>query len=314
MSAPTLVILNPASAGGSVGAARGEIEGALRGHGVEFELRTTTGPGDAEAIAVAAAREGRPRVVAAGGDGTVHEVANGLLSVAESGEALPELGVLPVGTGNDFFRMVDAPATVEAAAHLLARGRCRSFDAGRVRWEGGVRHFVNLVGTGIDVAVLRQRGRFQRLRGLPQYVAALAVAAIRYRPVPLAVALDGTDDPVPDGPTLLAAATVGPSVGAGFHLSPGARPDDGLLDLCHVTPLGYWRIMRTLPRVLDGRHTELDEVRLRTFRRAIFRTIDGSAMAFELDGELAPWTAPELVVEIVPGALRVVARSGGGER
>ena len=194
-----------------------------------YRLAVTERPGHASDIAAEAKEEGAEKILGVGGDGTVHEIANGLLR--SKGDP-PPLTVLPVGTGNDFYKMIGGERGVEGAVDRLEHGVPKGFDVGMARWESGSRHFVNLLGFGIDVEVLRQRRRFHRLSGLGQYLAALVVAALRYRPIPLRLALSGGE--TIEDRVHLAAITVGPSAGGGFLLCPRARPDDGELDLCFI--------------------------------------------------------------------------------
>ncbi len=298
------VIVNPASAGGGGARMVSRIEEGLGRRGVEFRLRRTESPGHATSLAHRAAEEGRERILAVGGDGTIHEIANGIL--AAGGGA--SLAVLPTGTGNDFYRMVGAPSDLDAALDTAARGVPRSFDVGLARWDGGERHFVNLFGIGIDVEVLRRREGFRRLPGLTQYLAALLSALVRFRPFAVEVEVEG--ERIRAEPTLLSAVTVGPSIGGGFLVSPTAVADDGLLDLCFVAAMSFGRVVRCIPRVIRGTHGDLDEVSLRRARTFRFRSADGRPFHFQFDGDLAPGTTAEVVVEIVPGALKVLVPSG----
>lgn len=302
---------------------RSRVEGWLTSRGVDFELRTTRGPGHAVELARRAARDGVETLVAVGGDGTVHEIVRGLLGEpgAEKGGApaagngaveLPALAVVPVGTGNDFYRMVGASTDPESALGVLEGGRRRRFDVGAVRWDGGCRYFVNLLGIGVDVEVLRRRAGFRHLRGLSQYLTALLVAVLRFEPFPVRIRIDDGEEI--DRPAHLAAVTVGPSAGGGFLLSPGATPDDGRLDLCFVDALTFLGIARCLPRVVRGTHADLDVVRLRRFRSARIERTDGRPLEFELDGELMEVPARWLEVGVEPGRLPVLVpgRGGGG--
>lgn len=319
MSASVFVVLNPASGGGRGAALQGRVERVLRERKIDYELRATRGPGHAVDLAGRAAEEGIRTVVAVGGDGTVHEVATGLLRAREGAQEAkgsagasrpteegPTLAVVPVGTGNDFFRMLGTPRKPEAALDVLTAGRVRWFDVGAVRWEGGRQHFVNLLGLGVDVEVLRRRASFARLPGLAQYMSALLSAVVRFRPRPVRMRIDG--DEVIEESVHLAAITVGPSAGGGFLLNPGATPDDGRLDLCFVRALSYPEIAACIPRVVRGTHGTLESVRLRRFRRARIDRPDGTALLdFELDGELFCDPVEWLEVEVEPGVLPVLA-------
>ncbi len=303
MSEPVQVILNPAASSGAGGRLAPQVEARLRARHIPFRIHTTAGPGHARELGMEAARNGTARILVVGGDGTVHEVVNGLLD-AEAGGPGPDVAVLPVGTGNDFYRMVGAPKTLDGAMDMLQWGVPRPFDVGLATWEGGRRWYVNLLGVGVDVEVLLRRAGVRRLRGLSQYLAALLQAVIRFEPVPLRVILD--DGEVLDGPTTLAGITVGPSAGGGFLLNPGATPEDGLLDLCFVDALSIPQILRYIPRVIRGTHANLPVVRLRRFGRARLEGPDGGLFRFELDGELMGAPVAWVDTEIHPARIRVL--------
>lgn len=316
MAPPVRVVLNPASSSGKAGRLRHRIETYLSGRGIEFDLRLTRGPGHAVDLAREAVEAGVQTVVAVGGDGTVHEVVRGLLGSSiderspegKGGSALderPSLAVVPVGTGNDFYRMVGTSGEPEDALTVLERGRRRLFDVGVVRWEGGCRPFVNLLGVGVDVEVLRRREGFRHLRGLAQYLTALLVAVLRFRPFEVRIRIDDREEIA--GRAHLAAITVGPSAGGGFLLNPGATPDDGRLDLCFVDALSYLEVVRYLPRIVRGNHQDLDVVRLRRLRRARIERSDGRPLEFELDGELMDDPVSWLEVSIEARCLPVLA-------
>ncbi|MBI4519420.1 MAG: diacylglycerol kinase family lipid kinase [Gemmatimonadetes bacterium] len=302
MSEPVAVILNPASNHGAGARIRQRVEAALSRRQVRYTLHVTEGPGHATQLAASLASGQGTAIVAVGGDGTVHEVANGLLQ--SSGEP-PPLAIVPVGTGNDFYRMVGVPRSVEQAIDLLRHGRVRRFDVGRVRWSAHTRYFVNLLGIGVDTEVLRQRERFHRLPGLAQYLAALLVALARFRAVHLRIHIEGGETLA--GEALIAAFTVGPSAGGGFLLTPDALPDDGKLDLCWVRRLTLPQIARYLPLVMRGRHTQLSEVHMRRLRCARV-TSSGEPFRFEMDGELAGQSVAELEVELLPARLPVLTQ------
>ena len=307
---PVWVIANPKAAGGGGARVIPELEKALNRSGIDFSVHRTAAPGHARGLAHAA-RSVASRILVVGGDGTVHEVANGLLADPEpsvEGLGLPPLVILPVGTGNDFFRMVRSPRGIPEAVHTLRLGVPRSFEVGEARWEGGQRHFVNLVGVGIDVEVLRRRSTFGRLPGLLQYLGALGAALTCYRPIPLRVTLycSGQEPRVLEAPVMLSAVTVGPSVGGGFLLSPKAVPDDGFLDLFHVRKLGLLKVVRYLPSILRGAGLERPEISQLQGTRFHIQRMDDRALAFELDGELMETSTPFLEIRVRPESLEIL--------
>ena len=303
-SEPLRVIVNPAAAGGRGRKAARELFGALDGRPVAYDARHTEAPGHASHLAAEAVSDGVGRIVIVGGDGTVHEVADGLIGCGAT--ELPAVAVFPVGTGNDFYRMVGSDRTAAAVVTLLDHGTVQHFDVGRVAWEGGERIFVNLMGVGIDVEVLRCRSRFSRLPGLLQYLASFLNALVTFRAPEVHIDTGFGDGQRITGATTLTVITVGPSIGGGFMINPEAKASDGKLDLFHVGVPGVVPILRLVPRVIRGTHGGSPLVTMGRLRRAVLRRPGGESLWFEIDGELSPQPARELRVEVVPGAFPVL--------
>ncbi|HUE76729.1 MAG TPA: diacylglycerol kinase family protein [Longimicrobiales bacterium] len=300
------VILNPTSGGGRGRRAARSILVGLERRRIGGRIVATTGPGEAESLALAAAREGADIVVAAGGDGTVHEVANGLLRALDEGIAGAALGVLPVGTGNDFAKLVGPTGDLDRSLEILATGPLRRFDAGRARWAGSSRWFVNGAGTGIDVEVVRQilrrRGRWGPAVG--RYLSAVLRALALYRPIPLRIRMD---DHSVEGDTMLVAATNGRCVGGGFWVCPDAEPDDGRFDICIVKRTSILESLRALPLILRGTHAKHPKVEMHRATRVEIEPLGPDPLFFQLDGELhEPPDTRALTFDVIPGALPVI--------
>jgi len=315
---PLRLIVNPAASGGRGRKAAEELIGVLEGRGMRCDARYTRAPGHADELAAEAVGDGVDRIVVVGGDGTVHEVAQGLLGGAKTArsdalppDSLPALALFPVGTGNDFHRMVGADRSAATVAKLLGDGVVERFDVGRVRWEGGERVFVNLLGVGIDVDILRCRARFQRLRGLLQYLAALLNAMVTFRAPEVEIDVGGDGRRRIRSGTTLSVITVGPSIGGGFMINPAAKASDGKLDLCHCAAMSWLRLLSLVPRVIRGTHGDSPLVTMCQVVRAVIRRSGGDPLWFEMDGELAPGPARELRVEVVPSALPVLVAAHG---
>lgn len=274
------VILNPAARHGAGRRLRTVIERELERRSLTFDVVETEGPGHAVELARAAADAGIRRVVAAGGDGTVHEVANGLMAAAG---APPALGLIPIGTGNDFVKMVPGSATRAQAFETLAGGCESPVDVGVVRWDGGLEYFMNAMGTGIDVEVVRQMRRSGWMPGMLIYLTALMRALAHYRPLPIRIVVDGVES---TGRIMILAVCNGPSIGGAFRVCPTARPDDGVLDACVVRELPLHRIVRVVARVLRGTHAGQPGVSMHRGTRVTLSVDDGRPLPFQLDGEL----------------------------
>lgn len=317
-SQPVQIILNPNSAGGKGRKVRPRLEASLRQAGLSYELHETEAPGHGRDLAARLRGASRARLLIVGGDGTIHEVVNGLLEGGGASEPdlLPEIAVLPMGTGNDFFRMIRAPRGVDGAVQVLGKGVATSFDVGHVRWEGGEGYFVNLVGVGIDVAVLKARSSYTFLPGLLQYLAAFGSALRGFRPVPVEVTLHRGEAPakVVAGQVLLAAVTVGPSIGGGFMIAPGARRGDGLLDFFLAHRMGLGRIAMVLRSVLRGTQFGGPEVVQEQVTEVHLAPSDESGLNFEMDGEWRTETPSSLTIRVLPRILRVLEIPGGSPR
>jgi YegS/Rv2252/BmrU family lipid kinase len=290
---PPIIILNPASKRGA--ALRRWLEREVKKNHCG-ELVFTTQPRHAEQIALEAAQAGRD-VVAVGGDGTVAEVAQGVISSGSQAR----IGIVPCGNGNDYaWHTLGLPRDHQQALQIALHGAAQPMDVGLVNG----RSFVNSLGVGIDANIAATAERMKRttfLRGHTLYYAAsLTELLFRYRHVPeLHVTIDGAfhDRRL----YAMAAVNLGPTAGGGFKINPGADPRDGLLDLCLIWKPSQLRALQLLPMVEKGKHIDQPEVqRLRV--RAV--TMEAAQPIYaHLDGEVM--RADRFDVSILPGALLV---------
>jgi diacylglycerol kinase (ATP) len=296
------VILNPMARDGAGRRLRSVIERELERRRLDFDLVLTEGPWHARDLAREAAAAGIRRIVAAGGDGTIHEVANGLLATRRNGVAL---GLIPIGTGNDFVKLVPGTGTRDAAYGTLADGVEHAVDVGVARWDGNTEHFVNAMGTGVDVEVVRRLRRTKLLPGGVSYVSALIRALASFRPPAVNVTVDGRQ--VSERIMNLAVCN-GISIGGSFRICPEARPDDGLLDVCLIGEMSVVRNARMVPRVITGTHVGRDSVTMLRGAAVHISMADGRPFAFQLDGEMREVAdgAAGISIEIVPAGLNVI--------
>jgi len=291
----TLVILNPAAGGG---ADAGPIEGWRAGRpGVE--LRRTRGKGDAELWAREAAEEGADLIVAAGGDGTLHEVGCGILA-SDASQAV--LGVLPLGTGNDLARSLGISEDPAEAVELLDRGHRRALDAVRMELDGELRFFFNALTGGfsgeihekLDAEVKASWGPLSYLRsGLETWG--------ERSPYGLEVEVDG-EAAFHEALNLVVAN--GGSAGSGIPVAPGADPFDGLLDVVVVLEAPALELSALAARMLAGEAPDDHQALVRRRGRSV-RVRAREPLPVSVDGEAA--TAREMTFQVVPGALPVMA-------
>ena len=299
------IIFNPASGRGR---SKRRLEGLRRALDSRAAFWPTERAGHAEELARRAALEGFPIVAAAGGDGTVHEVANGLL---RSRSPTVTLAVFPVGSANDYAHSLGIDADwwrrPDPALCILQA------DVGVVRAPTGrERFFVNGLGLGFNGSVTLESRRIKNLQGLSLYgLAALRAMWSRYTHPPMNIRLD--DSVMQQVPTLLLTLALGRREG-NFILAPDAKIDDGLFDYLHVGALSRLALLRYMPGLLVGR-LPTGHPALRTGRCSRAGVESKGPLTVHVDGEF--FCLPEdevcsLEVEIIPGGLRVLGRATPG--
>ena len=297
-----LLIANPASGNrqGEQRLAGGKSHLEALGHSVAAKL--TEAPGHAADLAGAVAIQ-YEIIAALGGDGTVNEVANGLMAV-EPGER-PALATLPVGTGNDVARTFGL-ANFESAIDALVNGNTRTLDVIRVQLmrdgKSVTRHSLLFVAAGFAAEVIRKTGpRVKRIFGRRfSYSVGFFRALASFRAPEFSVKWDSGEKAgrmfqVCAGNTEFAAGGV-------MRISPGARPDDGLLNISLVGALGQLGIVRRFPSILSGRYVEDDRVDYFTSKRLEIDAVPPAEL--QADGDIIGTTPA--TVELLPGALRLV--------
>ena len=298
----SVVIVNPASAGGSTGSAWPQIASDLRSQFGSFRVLFTKHRGDAAALACEAARKGAKLIIACGGDGTVSEVANGILS---SGKDV-ELGILPSGTGGDFRRTLEIPSRSRDAARVLRNGRTVRIDVGRVSFidnngAEAMRYFVGVASCGMSTRVIER----VKADGI-SFASSLLQTAMRNEAIRLAIQLDDTNDRQLTVLNLCIANAR--YFGGGMKIAPDAKLTDGKFDVVGVGDLSALKIFTSAPRVYLGSHLSMPEVSHALARKVTVRPADrDKEVALEIDGEL-PGRLPA-TFQIIPEALRV--RVGG---
>ena len=296
------VVLNPTAGRGAAARAWPAVRAVLERAGVEWEMAETRARGHAVELAEAAARGGWSAVLAMGGDGTVHETANGILRAADGGSSDTALAIVPVGSGNDFAELAGLPKDPAQAARHALMAAPRAVDVGRLRVGGERRWFTNGVGIGLDASVAVEANRNRRLKGIGIYLWALARVLFRFRPPRMRVAIDG-GEPI-ERPLTLVTVANGGRHGGGFWICPAARIDDGVLDVCVCDALGKAGILRFLPSVMRGTHVGAGCVTMHRVQRIHVTSPD--PLPVHADGEIIAEDAREVEAEIVAGGLRLL--------
>ena len=232
-----------------------------------------------------------------GGDGTVHEAVNGLMP-----HPIP-LVVVPSGSGNDFAKLLPCPRTPMELLETLEAGMGAHLDV----LDTGVRYCVNSLGLGFEALVTRHSRSIQRLGGVPLYLTAVFKALLTYDTPDLAIELPGGERIT--GPRLMVSVGNGVCAGGGFYLTPNALPDDGRLELCIIEPLNRRRILRLLPRALNGSHTGRLGVDMRSVPSV--RISSASPCHLHIDGEYLGEERWLLEISILKRSLPVLCRPDG---
>lgn len=299
-----IVILNPSADLGH-GLQKKELikqAGKKRGG---LDLVVTEANGHATELSRKAVERGYDFVVAAGGDGTVHEVVNGLV---ENGRGKAKLGIIPIGTGNDYAYALGIPSDVPQALDLIYSGHTRSVDLGAVEDDrGNFRLFANNLGAGFDANVVIRVEEITRLQGFAKYFfGVLKTLVLDYRPFHFQMRFD---DEVIDRDTLFVTFGVGTRHGGGFLLTPEAQLNDDLIDTCTVWPMPRLRALMLLYSAIKGTHIDLPVVSMHQNKRIEISCekplpihIDGEVFADPSDG------VHYLKVTSMPSAMEVAVK------
>lgn len=296
-----LLIANP-SAGDGREPVLARLISALRERGVEPDLVATAAPGHAVRLAYQAAVEGRRLIVAIGGDGTVHEVVNGVLDPATGAPVGGQtvVGVVGAGSGSDLMRTFGLDRSPELLADHLLTDHVQSIDVGRaqVRGADGTMRtwlFVNVAEAGYGGSVTALANRMPRALGRRRYEAAIVASVLGFRRVATTVTLDGGTQ---TGQVCNVLVANGQFFGGGLHVAPRALPSDGRFDvqMWGGRPID---VIRAQPQLRRGRHLDRDDVR--AWRSRSISIASERPLTVEADGEVLGTTPATF--EVLPAAL-----------
>jgi YegS/Rv2252/BmrU family lipid kinase len=264
----------------------------------------TVYPTHATQLAMQAADEGYETVVSIGGDGTTHEIINGLMMIPA--ERRPRLGVVPVGTGNDFAHSVGVPIRPEIAMRQVFSGTPKKVDLALVVDEHGRQEYWdNTFGIGFDATVTLRSRRVPVLRGFFVYlVSVIQTIVLNYDAAHLKVQ---TDNESWEDDILMLVMCNGPREGGGFHVAPEAVNNDGHLDYAGITKVSRLMMFRLIPEVMKGTHGRFKQVRMNRFRQ--MKVESDRPLFIHIDGEIYAGfgsNVRRLSIEILPGALEVM--------
>lgn len=298
----TQLLINPKAGRGHALKVLPLIKQKLNELDIQFDIKQTGAPGQAIELARQAIVTGYERIVAVGGDGTCNEVINGLFRAAEEGYRA-SLGIIPVGSGNDFAYSLGIPLDYMAACTHLKNSSEQKIDAGRVTVDGQTRFFANNVGLGLDAEVAIDTLNTTWLRGFAMYLWS-AFRVIAFGKWPYTMTLSWDDLHLTQSITLITIAN-GPRAGGGFLLTPNAKMNDGWFDICYADALSKYHVVGLLPKTLNGTHIHHPAITI-TRTKHLKISLERGVPA-HIDGEILCQAGREFEFEILPNTLLVWA-------
>ena len=293
----TLLIVNPTAKTGKGALAGSQAAELLRAAGIDLTLEETKAP--LHAVELAAAAAGYDTVIALGGDGVIHEAANGLLSIPA--DERPVFGIIPVGSGNDYARTLGISEDVPTACRQLLAGQDRVVDVGLCNGQ----YFLETVSFGLDAAIALdtvERRKRTTKTGNALYLEAGLNQLVFHRDMHRYTARFDGEEPV-EGQSLIFALQLGPTYGGGFHVCPQADPSDGLFDVCVAhPPLGLVRATMVFLSAKDGKHVGHKAIEM--LQCASAQIHFAAPVTTQMDGECSRGT--DFEVSLLPGALKVL--------
>ncbi|CDX61129.1 conserved hypothetical protein [Mesorhizobium plurifarium] len=304
------VVLNPIAGGGRLKRHWAEAAASLKTNFGDFELRETQASGDAERLAIDLAAGGCDLVIAAGGDGTASEVADGLLQAQDETGHESALGLLPCGTGIDFARGLGMPRSIGASVKQIADAKARKVDAGRVCYiddhgKLASRHFINIASLGLSGATDRAVNadkRKGRVSTKALFFWRTVLEFIRYRFQDVRITIDD-GEPVEARMALVAVAN-GKFFGGGMMIAPDAELSDGQFDIVIVRAANKLGLIRDIRLLYGGRHRNHPAITILRGRKVLVEPLgdaEKNGALVDIDGE-SPGRIPA-TFEILPGAL-----------
>ncbi|MGH3080797.1 MAG: diacylglycerol/lipid kinase family protein [Gaiellaceae bacterium] len=298
MNPDTVFLVNPASANGKTGTRWPEIARAAHAAGLRGEAIFSEQSGQLADLAREAVDQGASLLVVVGGDGTVHEVVNGI-----AGREGVELALIPRGTGWDFARTHEIPKRLKDALRIAKDGTARAFDLGRATYRVNGREesawFANIASVGMSGAVAaKANGTTKAFGAKTSYLVALGIVFARWKNVHLRIRVDEESRDALMEDTIVA---VGRYLAGGMMITPDAEPDDGLFDVLLIGDLTKVELLRVMPKIYRGTH--LPHPKGEVLRGSTVSIEADEPMPIQLDGE-QPGTTP-VRFEIVPAAIRL---------
>ena len=285
-----LFILNPTAGRGRSVQLFEQVKDVFNRNKAEYTVWETTYAGEATELAKKAVAEGYENVISVGGDGTVLEVATGLVG------SECNMGIIPAGTGNDFVRSLGMTTDVEAAAKAILNGNIGKVDIAKTEDN---HYFMNVAGCGFDTQVLYYTERYKKnFKGQVAYLLGIMSALFKYKFISAKIELD---DRVIDQDIYLVAVANGKTYGGGMSVAPGADVKDGYFDVTIIDRVSIFTVLTILPRFIKGKHDGIKQIK--SYRSKKVRIFSQQQVPLNMDGEIIGTTP--MSFEVIPSALNM---------
>ncbi|MFC1662588.1 diacylglycerol/lipid kinase family protein [Patescibacteria group bacterium] len=293
MSNRYAIILNPTANRGKASSALPKIEKVLNENNKEYEIIVTRRPNEATEIAKRLVAAKQQIIIAAGGDGTVYEIINGIVNQDV------QFGIIPLGSGNDFAQALGYGKNLKKNIKILLQGNKHKVDLGKVNGQ----YFINNVSIGFDAVVAKTFNKGKNIMlGKAAYVAAIFKALWRLKTYQFRLTTSEFDKELN---ITLVAITNTRSYGGGIPINPTARIDDGFLNLCLVDKMSRSYLIKSLPKLLKGKHAQLPEVKMMTAKKITISSRQPLPISY--DGEVIE-DKNHLAIEVLPSAIEIIGK------
>ncbi|MDI9475553.1 MAG: diacylglycerol kinase family lipid kinase [Bacillota bacterium] len=267
-----LFIVNPIAGKGKAKRTIPIIKEIMENSKHSYQIKITEKVGDGQLFAEEAKVKDFHTIVSVGGDGTLHEVVNGMAG------GIQRLGIIPAGTGNDFARSLNIPSDAEDAMEVLIQGKAVSIDLGRL----DDKYFINFCSVGLDALIAEEANKIKRyFSSTYSYVIGVIKALGKFKSLKVELMID---DKKYDEEVMLVAVCNGAYYGGGMKIAPQAEVSDGQFDICVVSKMPKLRLLLLFPTIFKGKHIKYDEVKI--YRGKSVQVFSGENMHVNADGDI----------------------------
>lgn len=298
-------IVNPNAGNGKGGRDWNRISRLFENHGIDAEIRLTTKKGDATDLSRQAVAGGFRNFISIGGDGTLNEIINGIFTQNYCSPSEITIGMIPVGTGNDWGRMFGIPLVYDGAVSIISEGKRMLHDIGVISYYQGTtlhqRYFINIAGIGYEAMVVEKTNR-QKEKGRSNkvlYLMNLVMSLISFRKTRVEIVIDGVKS---TGRIFSINVGNGRYCGGGMRQTPDALPDDGLLDITVIREMSRLEVIRNLKLLYDG--TILSHPKIDGYRSNNLLVDSESILYAEADGESLGHNP--FSFNVIPSAINII--------